>query len=252
MCLALRYFKAPGWILSASLQKSYIFISFIFGVILYTSYSAELIAFLTLVKTTLPFSTLDEILNTDFGIGSIKGSAILDKFLYAPEGSVHLKVAEEIIKKDTTNIPASFEEAMEKTKAGKYAFVWTVETVYDLNKDNCDLLDIPFTVNTGQLGFAWPKHLPHRHYFDYFIKKMKETGQMDRILTKWMPKPRSYCGSDGEFVSMGLDNMVSAFAMVAGGCVFAILVLWLERKKKSQDYKKEKHCNNETHQFHHI
>ena len=233
-------------------SKIIFFISFIFGVILYTSYSAELIAFLTLVKTTLQFSSLNEIRNTDFKIGSIRGSAVLDKFLYAPEGSVHLKVAEEIIEKDITNMPASFDEAMEKTKAGKFAFVWTVETVYDLNKDNCDLLDIPFTVNTGQLGFAWPKHLPHRHYFDYFIKKMKETGQMDRILTKWMPKPRSDCGSDGEFVSMGLDNMVSAFAMVAGECVLAILVLWLEMKKKSQDYTKEKHCNNETHQFHHI
>ena len=51
---------------------------------------------------------------------------------------------------------------------------------------------------------SWSKHLPHRHFFDYFINKMKETGQMDRILKKWQAKPRSDCGGDGEFVSMGL------------------------------------------------
>ena len=218
-------------------SKMIFFISFLFGVTLYASYSAKLISFLTVIKTTLPFNTLDEIRRTDFGIGSIQGSAVLDKFLYAPEGSTHLKVAEEIVKQDPSNMPASFDEAMEKTKAGKYAFVWTVEVVYDLNKDNCDLLDIPFAVNTGQLAFAWPNHLPHRHYFDHFINKMKETGQMDRILTKWMPKPRSDCGANGEFVSMGLDNMISAFAMVAGGCITAIFVLIIEICKRFKHFK---------------
>ena len=97
-----------------------------------------------------------------------------------------------------------------------------------MNKDNCDLLDIPFTVNSGQLSMAWSKHLPHRHYFDHFINKMKESGQIDRILRKWMPKPRSDCGYNGEFVSMGLDNMISAFAMVAFGIIFAIVSLIFE------------------------
>ena len=131
---------------------------------------------------------------------------------------------------------------MERTKAGKYAFVWTVEVVYDLNKDNCDLLDIPYAVNTGQLAFAWPNHLPHRHYFNHFINKMKETGQMDRILKKWMPKPRSDCGASGEFVSMGLDNMISAFAMVAGGFMFAIFLLIIEIGKRFKNFKKQENA----------
>ena len=57
---------------------------------------------------------------------------------------------------------------------------------------------------------------------------MKESGQIDRILRKWMPKPRSDCGYNGEFVSMGLDNMISAFAMVAVGIILAIVSLLFE------------------------
>ena len=97
-----------------------------------------------------------------------------------------------------------------------------------MKKDNCDFLDIPFDVNTGILGMVWSKHLPHRSFFTYFINKMIETGQMDRILKKWLPKPKDDCGSNGEFVSMGLENMVSAFAMILTAVVFAFLLLMLE------------------------
>ena len=48
-----------------------------------------------------------------------------------------------------THLTSSYDEAMEKAKAGKYPCVWTVEVVYGLNKDNYDLLDIPYAVNTG-------------------------------------------------------------------------------------------------------
>ena len=97
-----------------------------------------------------------------------------------------------------------------------------------MKKDNCDFLDIPFDVNTGILGMVWSKHLPHRSFFTYFINKMIETGQMDSILKKWLSKPKDDCGSNGEFVSMGLENMVSAFAMILTSVVFAFLLLWFE------------------------
>ena len=215
-------------------------VSFVFGVLLYTSYSAKLISFLTVIKTTLPFTTLDGIRGTDFGIGAVAGSAVLDKLIYAPEGTTHRKVAEEIIKQDPANMPPTIEAAIEKAKAGKYAFVWTTEGVYEMNKDNCDLLDIPFTVNSGQLSAAWSKHLPHRHFFDHFIKKMKESGQIDRILIKLNPKPRSDCGYNGEFVSMGLDNMISAFAMAGLGIVVAWVALLVEVAYKGRYWREDK------------
>ena len=86
--------------------------SFIFCVLIYASYTAELISFLTLKKTTLPFKTLDKIRGTDFGIGSVIGSAVLESFLNAPEGSTHWKVFEEMIKQDPSNMPPTVEASM--------------------------------------------------------------------------------------------------------------------------------------------
>ena len=205
-----------------------VLVSFSFGILLYTSYTAELISFLTLHKTTLPFNTLDEIRGTKFGMGAVVGSGTLDSFLNAPEGSTHWKVAEEIIKKDPANMPSTVEAGIEKAKEGKYAFVWQVDIVHALTRDSCDLLEIPYDVNTGHLSLAWSKHLPHRHFFDHFIYKMKQSGQIDRILQKWRQNPRSDCGYEGEFISMGLNNMISSFALVATGIVFAVVCLSVE------------------------
>ena len=97
-----------------------------------------------------------------------------------------------------------------------------------MNKDNCDLLDLPFTVNSGQLALAWSKHLPHGLFFDHFIKKMKESGQIHRILYKLNPKPQSDCGKNRKFVSFGLDNTISAFGMDGLGFIVALVAIVTE------------------------
>ena len=220
-------------------SKIIFFTSFIFGVVLYTSYSAKLISFLTVIKLTLPFTSMEEILYTDFAIGTVTGSSILDTFLYGPPGSIHLQLAEEIIKKDSTNMPATIEEALAKAKNERYAFVWTTDVIYAINQDNCDFLDIPYDVNSGMLTMAWNKHLPHRHFFNYFINKMIETGQMNRMKKKWLPKPKIDCGTNGEFVSMGIENMISAFAMILIAVILAVFILTLEiivRRREKKKY----------------
>ena len=163
-------------------SKMIFFISFLLGVCLVASYSAALMSFLT-VGASLPFKSLEEVLDSDYMIGSVNGSAILDVFLFAQTDSIHLKITEEKIKKDPKNIPSSIEEGLLKAKQERYAFVWTTDVVNRVNQDSCDFVEIPDEVSSGHLGFGWNKDLPHRHFFDFFINKMKETGQMKRIYT---------------------------------------------------------------------
>ena len=109
----------------------------------------------------------------------------MDNFLYAPPNSIEYALAESKIRKDPSNMVGSIEEGLAKAKFEKYAFIWTTDVIFELNKDNCDFLNIPYDVDTGLIAMAWSKQLPHRHFFNYFISKMKETGQLDRILKNW-------------------------------------------------------------------
>ena len=51
---------------------------------------------------------------------------------------------------------------------------------------------------------------------------------MDRILKKWQAKPRSDCGGDGEFVSMGIENTISAFAFMVFAIIIATFIFFVE------------------------
>ena len=70
--------------------------------------------------------------------------------------------------------------------------------------------------------------MPHRHFFDYFINKMKETCQLNRIRKKRQSKPRSDSGAAGEFVSMGIQNTISAFALIASAILLAAVLCLIE------------------------
>ena len=178
----------------------------------------------------LPFNSLKDIFKTDYSLGSINGSANLDNFLLAPKGSIYKMLADEIILKDPTNMPTTFEEALLKTKHEKYAFVYNTDAMLEMNKNKCDFIEIPDDISTSSIGFGWNKNLPHRHIFDFFLKNMIERGQVDRILRKWKPKqtPRHNCGTNEDFVSMGMENMVSAFAMIGAATAVAACILMLE------------------------
>ena len=168
-------------------------------------------------------------LSSDFQIGSVNGSAILDGFLRAPAGSIHDKIAKKKIKNNPESVPDTIEEGLMKAKEEKYAFVWSTDTIYGFNQDNCDFVEIPDEVSGGHLGIGFTKDLPHTQFFDFFINKMKETGQMKRILRKWLPKPREDCNAAAGFLSLGLDNLISAFAMFVGVLFLAIILALLEK-----------------------
>ena len=204
------------------------FISFLLGVLFVSSYSAALMSYLT-IGAVLPFTSLEGILETDYTISSVNGSAFLDMFLQAPPGSIHATIGSEIILKDAFGAPNSIEEGLKRAKEENFAFVWAADVINGKNQENCDFVDIPDVVGSGDLGIGYSKGLPHRHIFNYFINKMKETGQLKRIIRKWLPKPREDCNAAAAFISLGLENMISAFAMFTAIAVLAVVVAFFER-----------------------
>ena len=55
---------------------------------------------------------------------------------------------------------------------------------------------------------------------------MKESGQLDRIIRAWISKPSVDCWGVSEFKSMGMEDTISAFAVIGVAfCLAAILFL---------------------------
>ena len=65
---------------------------FFLAIFIITCYSAEMIAFLTFFKIQNPFETLDDVLLTDYKVGTLDGGAEHDMLANAKEGTIFKKV----------------------------------------------------------------------------------------------------------------------------------------------------------------
>ena len=73
-------------------------VSFLFGLTIYTAYSAKLISFLSVSKPSLPFSTMESLLDSQqYSVGLTRGSAFYSLFFDAPPGSLYRRVAGELV-----------------------------------------------------------------------------------------------------------------------------------------------------------
>ena len=89
-----------SWIDPKSIPSRIIFlVSFIFGVTIYTAYSAKLISFLSVAKVSLPFTSLEEMLEDgQYSVGLVKGTADYSLFMTAPPGTVRHSLVQKQIK----------------------------------------------------------------------------------------------------------------------------------------------------------
>ena len=61
-----------------------------------------------------------------------------------------------------------------------------------------------------------------------FTFYLPQSGQLSRILRTHMPETKTNCWGEGEFKSMGLNNTIAAFGLVAAAVLLAFLTFMLE------------------------
>ena len=59
-------------------------------------------------------------------------------------------------------------------------------------------------------------------------RKIKESGQLDRIIRAWISKPSVDCWGMSEFKSMGMEDTISAFALIGVAVCLAALLFFVE------------------------
>ena len=177
--------------------------SFILGVVIVGSFSAQLMSHLAVIKISLPFNNMEEVFNTDFTVGTLNGSAVLGTFRSAPEGTTHRRVWDDIMSKNLeTGAVKSLEEGLSLAKEQDYALVWNTDAVYTINKDNCDFRDIPQDIATWNTVIVWTKNLPYRQIFRLdSVKKCflyKKVQQGLSLLLSVFKKKKIIQGSSAE------------------------------------------------------
>ena len=78
--------------------KMVFLIVFLFAIFVITCFSAKMIAFLSFHKSNHPINSLEDVLKSEYSIGSIKGTALVDLFENSQEGTILNRILKEKIR----------------------------------------------------------------------------------------------------------------------------------------------------------
>ena len=192
------------------------------GMIIVFSFSGSLSSRLAIFHVSYPFMSLEGVLESGFRVGGMQSSAEFNSFFNAPAGSIRRRIGENLIEPFPPN-DLGLLNAIKKMLAGNYALVSTSSDIAFVLEDPCAFLEIPYDIETYDIGLGFAKYSPYIGIFNYFIKKNIESGNMERIKNKWKKTNSEGCLALKELDSMGFNNVVSGFFMIIIGVINTVI-----------------------------
>uniref|UniRef100_A0A2K6GIP7 Glutamate receptor n=1 Tax=Propithecus coquereli TaxID=379532 RepID=A0A2K6GIP7_PROCO len=184
----------------------------LFALIVISSYTANLAAFLTITRIESSIQSLQDLSKqTDIPYGTVLDSAV---------------------------------------KYGNYAFVWDAAVLeyVAINDPDCSFYTIGNTVADRGYGIALQHGSPYRDVFSQRILELQQNGDMDILKHKWWPKNGQcdlYSSVDTKQKGGALDikSFAGVFCILAAGivlsCFIAMLETWWNKRKGSRVPSKE-------------
>uniref|UniRef100_A0A6Q2Z0D9 Glutamate receptor n=1 Tax=Esox lucius TaxID=8010 RepID=A0A6Q2Z0D9_ESOLU len=212
-----------------------------FTLIIISSYTANLAAFLTVERMVSPIESAEDLAKqTEIAYGTLdSGStkeffrrskiALFDKmwtYMRSAEPSVFVKTTAEGVLR------------VRKSK-GKYAYLLeSTMNEYIEQRKPCDTMKVGGNLDSKGYGIATPKGSSLRNAVNLAVLKLNEQGLLDKLKNKWW-YDKGECGSGGgdskeKTSALSLSNVAGVFYILVGGLGLAMLVALIEFCYKSR------------------
>ncbi|XP_077457545.1 glutamate receptor ionotropic, delta-2 isoform X1 [Stigmatopora argus] len=227
-----------------------------FALIVISSYTANLAAFLTITRIENSIQSLQDLSKqTELPYGTVLDSAVYDqvrsKALNPFERDPMYSQMWRMINR-TGGVDNNIEESKEgirKVKYGHFGFVWDAAVLeYVANNDeDCSFYTVGSNAPDRGYGIAMQHGSPYRDIFSQRILELQQNGDMDILKLKWWPKdsPCELYSSIQSRNSNALDihSFAGVFCVLAAGvvlsCLIAMVESWWSRRKGSRVPSKE-------------
>uniref|UniRef100_A0A8C6M3T4 Glutamate receptor n=1 Tax=Nothobranchius furzeri TaxID=105023 RepID=A0A8C6M3T4_NOTFU len=215
-----------------------------FTLIIISSYTANLAAFLTVERMVSPIESAEDLAKqTEIAYGTLdSGStkeffrrskiALFDKmwqYMKSAEPSVFVKKTSEGVQR------------VRKSK-GKYAYLLeSTMNEYIEQRKPCDTMKVGGNLDSKGYGIATPKGSPLRNAVNLAVLKLNEQGLLDKLKNKWWyDKGECECGfkdstnRSEKTSALSLSNVAGVFYILVGGLGLAMMVALVEFCYKSR------------------
>ncbi|XP_077089152.1 glutamate receptor 4b isoform X1 [Siphateles boraxobius] len=214
-----------------------------FTLIIISSYTANLAAFLTVERMVSPIESAEDLAKqTDIAYGTLDSGSTKEFFrrskiaVYEKMWS-YMKSAEPTVFTKTTGEGVA---RVRKSK-GKYAFLLeSTMNEYTEQRKPCDTMKVGGNLDSKGYGVATPKGSQLRTPVNLAVLKLSESGILDKLKNKWWYDkgecgPKDSGSKDKSSQALSLSNVAGVFYILVGGLGLAMLVALIEFCYKSRN-----------------
>ncbi|XP_059057484.1 glutamate receptor ionotropic, kainate 3-like isoform X2 [Achroia grisella] len=226
-----------------------------FTLIMVSSYTANLAAFLTVESKFYAIKSVSELSNNPYGInyGAKKGGATFS-FFKDSDNMIYQKMFKYMDEHPEFQT-ATNDEGLERVKSDEenYAFLMESTSIEYMVERNCDVAQVGGLLDSKGYGIAMKKNSPYRQPMSESILQLQEEGKLTRMKDKWWKEKRGggACADDdagsAESQALVLANVGGVFILLAVGSVFAFICaifemifdVWIISRKQKVSFKEE-------------
>ncbi|XP_054261557.1 glutamate receptor ionotropic, kainate 2 isoform X6 [Macrosteles quadrilineatus] len=222
-----------------------------FTLIIISSYTANLAAFLTVERMITPIENAADLSEqTEISYGTLEGGSTMTFFRDSKIG-IYQKMWRYMESKRPSVFVSSYEEGVKRVLEGNYAFLMESTMLdYAVQRD-CNLTQIGGLLDSKGYGIATPKGSPWRDKISLAILELQEKGVIQILYDKWWKNTGDVCNRDdknkeSKANALGVENIGGVFVVLLCGLALAILVAILEfcwNSKKNAQTDRQSLCS---------
>ncbi|CAF0889980.1 unnamed protein product [Adineta steineri] len=206
-----------------------------FSLILVSSYTANLAAFLTVEKLVTPIETVEDLAKqTEIRYGTLKGGSTMS-FFNKSTITTFKRMWEFMQQHKDDVFVASNREGIEKVRKSKGKFAFLLESTlneYVNERLQCDTMRIGENIDAKGYGIGTPLGSDLREAINIAVLELTENGFLERLKQKWYYE-RSECTNSGSKDSkqsrpLNLANVAGMFYVLIIGLGSAMVIAFLE------------------------
>ncbi|CAH1226185.1 GRIK2 [Branchiostoma lanceolatum] len=218
-----------------------------FTLIMISSYTANLAAFLTVERMESPIESSDDLAKqTKIKYGTLDFGAT-QTFFKNSKIPTYEKMWAFMSSQEPSVFTKSTEEGIDRVLNENYAFLLESAMNEYFTHRNCNLTRVGGLLDSKGYGIGTPEGSPIRDKITIAILQLQEAGQIQMLYNKWWVN-MGQCSNDDnkEASALGVANVGGIFIVLIAGLVVGILVAIIEFiwKSRSTQERDKQHMQN--------
>ncbi|XP_028858328.1 glutamate receptor ionotropic, kainate 2-like isoform X1 [Denticeps clupeoides] len=217
-----------------------------FTLIIISSYTANLAAFLTVERMESPIDSADDLAKqTKIQYGVVEGGATMT-FFQKTKISTYDKMWEFMNSRRQSVLVKSVEEGIQRVLTSDYAFLMESTTIEFVTQRNCNLTQVGGLMDSKAYGVGTSMGSPYRDRITIGILQLQEEGKLHMMKEKWWRGNGCPEEESKEASALGVQNIGGIFIVLAAGLVLSVFVAVgevLYKSKQNAQVEKRSFCS---------